>query len=363
MYGAYLRHSCAFIVTFLVVEQKVSSTFIFKRNVYMPLLSCEESINNAPIIKLSNGEQCIPQHYFRYKHTLNSVQEIVCDINYCPRYPVFVCQQGDNIYIKIGIVGRDNYAKNTLIPQQKIVYGRKWRIEPELPTSEIIQTIFLAIKKAREHEIRELFRLSTNGKLSTPFNNHHDLPLMAKHSTLLQIEPSEGDIANYQILLQGLLNLVRYDNAALAFKNIEQRNNGQWLIDIKIVPSQLTTLPELEDIEITLLISVLSVNEIYLNLMDEFIGLSDQHINENFSYKGFKRFSKAVSIVGLAKLLSQTRGESEDVIAFESCFKMHNDEIDKTRVPTLDESVLSNKIKSSLIKFGELTGIVPIEAL
>ena len=66
MYGAYLRHSCAFIVTFLVVEQKVSSTFIFKRNVYMPLLSCEESINNAPIIKLSNGEQCIPQHYFRY---------------------------------------------------------------------------------------------------------------------------------------------------------------------------------------------------------------------------------------------------------------------------------------------------------
>ena len=329
----------------------------------MTLLSCEESINNAPIIKLSNGEQCIPQHYFRYKHTLSSVQEIVCDINYCPRYPVFVCQQGGNIYIQIGIVGRDNYAKNTLISQQKIVYGRKWRIEPELPTSEIIQTIFLAIKKAREHEIRELFRLSTNGKLSTPFNNHHDLPLMAKHSTLLQIEPSEGDIANYQILLQGLLNLVRYDNAELAFKNIEQRNNGQWLIDIKIVPSQLTTLPELEDIEITLLVRALSVNEIYLKLMDEFIYLSDQHVNENFSYQSFKRFSQEVSVVGLAKLLSQTRGYSEEVIAFENDFQMHNDEIDKTRVPILDQSTLSQKIKTSLTKFGALAGMIPHESL
>jgi len=329
----------------------------------MSLLSCEESINNAPVIKLSNGEQCIPQHYFRYKHTLNSVQEIVCDINYCSRYPVFVCQQGNNIYIQIGIVGRDNYANKTSPLQHKIVYGRKWRVELELPTSEIIQTIFLAIKKAREHEIRELFRLSTDEKFSTPFNNHHDLPLMAKHSTLLKIESSKGVLTNPQLFLGSLLNLVRYDNAALVFKNIEQRHNGQWLIDIKIEINQRTTLPELANAEITLLISVLSVNEIYLKLMDEFIGLSDQHVNENFSYKGFKRFSKTVSIIGLAKLLSQTRGYSEDIIAFESYFQMHNEEIDKTRVPRLDESTLSQKIKSSLTKFGDLAGIVPIESL
>jgi len=327
----------------------------------MSLLTCEESIDNAPVIKLSNGEQCIPQHYFRYKHTLSSVQDIVCDINYCPRYPIFVCQQKGDTYIQIGIVGRDNYAKNKASLQQKIVYGRKWRVEPELPSSEIIQTIFLAIKKAREHEVRELFRLSTQGKISTPFNNHHDLPLMAKHSTLLQIKTKEIEVRDQMLYLQGLLNLVRYDNAELLVNSIERRHNGKWLIEIKIRTNELTTLPELENTEITLLVKHLSNNDIYIKLMDEFIFLSDQHVNEHFSYKNFKRFSHAVSIIGLARLLSQTRGYSEEVNAFKNDFQMHNEEIDKTRVPTLDKSALSQKIKMSLTQFGGLAGITPLE--
>jgi len=329
----------------------------------MSLLACEESIDNAPVIKLSNGKQCIPQHYFRYKHTLSSVQDIACNINYSPRYPIFVCQQKGDIYIQIGIVGRDNYAKSNTSLQQKIVYGRKWRVEPELPSSEVIQTIFLAIKKAREHEVRELFRLSTQGKISTPFNNHHDLPLMAKHSALLQIKTMATEVHDQKLYLQGLLNLVRYDNAELLVNRIERRHNGKWLIDIKICVNELTTLPELENIEITLLVKHLSINDIYIKLMDEFIFLSDQHVNEHFSYKDFKRFSHAVSIIGLARLLSQTRGYSEEVIAFESDFQIHNEEIDKTRVPTLDESALSQKIKMNLTQFGSLAGIAPHEKI
>jgi hypothetical protein len=327
----------------------------------MSLLSCEESIDNAPVVKLSNGEQCIPQHYFRYKHTLSSVQEIVCDIHYCSRYPIFVCQENEELYIQVGIVGRDNYAVKSSLTQQKIVYGRKWRVEHELPTSEIIQTVFLAIKKAREHEVRELFRLTTNKKISTPFNNHHDLPLMAKHSKLLSFEANVEESKNHQQFFQGALTAVNYDGAKLILVAIEQRKNGKWLIDINIVSDQLSTLPELVNTEITLQLSKLSINEMYTKLMDEFISLSDSHVDENFSYKMFKRFSKTISVVGLANLLSQTRGYSEQVIAFESTFKEHNHEIDKTRVPTLDESTLSLKIKSSLSKFGDLAGMIPRE--
>jgi hypothetical protein len=327
----------------------------------MTLLSYEESIDNAPVVKLSNGEQCIPQHYFRYKHTLSSVQEVVCDIQYCSRYPVFVCQENDELYIQVGIVGRDNYAAKSSITQQKIVYGRKWRVERELPTSEIIQTVFLAIKKAREHEVRELFRLTSSGKISTPFNNHHDLPLMAKHSKLLSFESNVAKNKSSQQFLQDALSAVSYDDAKLLLVEIEQRNNGKWLIDINIVPNQLSTLAELANTEITLQLSKLSINEMYIKLMDEFIYLSDSHVEENFSYKTFKRFSKTISVVGLAKLLSQTRGYSEEVIAFESTFQEHNNEIDKTRVPTLDESNLSLKIKSSLIEFGDLAGMIPHE--
>ena len=327
----------------------------------MPLLSCEESIDNAPVVKLSNGEQCIPQHYFRYKHTLSSVQEVVYDIHYCSRYPVFVCQENDELYIQVGIVGSDNYAAKSTISQQKIVYGRKWRVEHELPTSEIIQTVFLAIKKAREHEVRELFRLSSNGKITTPFNNHHDLPLMAKHVKLLQFDSSADENNHNQQVLQFALSKISYDDTKLALIGIEQRNNGNWLIDINIVPERATTLPELDNTEITLLLEKLSIDEMYRKLMDGFISLSDSHVDENFSYKDFKRFSKRVSVISLAKLLFETRSCSEEVIAFESSLQEFNNEIDKTRVPILDESNLSLKIKTSLTEFGDLAGMLPRE--
>jgi len=327
----------------------------------MPLLCCEESIYNAPVVKLSNGAQCIPQHYLRYKHTLSSVQNVVFDIHYCSRYPVFVCQENDELYIQVGIVGRDNYAVKSAIGQQKIVYGRKWRVENELPTSEIIQTVFLAIKKAREHEARELFRLSSNGKITTPFNNHHDLPLMAKHAKLFSFDSSSRDNDHNQQLLQFALSAVSYDDAKLVLVGIEQRNNGKWLIDIKLVPELSTTLPELDHSEITLQLVTLSIDEMYRKLMAALLSLSDGHVDENFSYKGFKRFSKTVSIIGLAKLLSETRSYTEEVIAFESSLQELNNEIDKTRVPKLDESNLSLKIKASLIEFGDLAGMTPHE--
>jgi hypothetical protein len=51
------------------------------------------------------------------------------------------------------------------------MYGRKWRVDHKLPTSEIVQTVFLTLKTARKHEIRERFRLSAFNKITTPFNN------------------------------------------------------------------------------------------------------------------------------------------------------------------------------------------------
>jgi len=78
----------------------------------------EQPIDNAPTIKLSNGQNCIPQHYLRYKHTLQSVQNIVVNIEYSSRYPIFVCQHDSGIYIQIGIIGVDNY-KGIKCGQQK----------------------------------------------------------------------------------------------------------------------------------------------------------------------------------------------------------------------------------------------------
>ncbi len=125
------------------------------------LLHGEEPLTNAPIIELGNGKSCIPQHYLFYKHSLKSVEQIVALVDFDESYPVFACEDEKGIYVQVGVIGFDNYHR--LSSDKKIVYGRKWRIETQLPSSEIIQTIFLAIKKAREHEIRELFRLEVQG--------------------------------------------------------------------------------------------------------------------------------------------------------------------------------------------------------
>ncbi len=140
----------------------------------------EKSMSKAPVVKLSNGEYCIPQHYLTYHHTIESVEALICDIDYDPRYVVFAAQELGCIYIQVGVVGHDNYASSTQKKDQlKLLFGRKWRVEPELPTSEIIQSVFLAIKKSREHEVRELLKLNINNSITTPFNTHVDLPLMA----------------------------------------------------------------------------------------------------------------------------------------------------------------------------------------
>ena len=57
-------------------------------------------------------------------------------------------------------------------------------LEPTTPTSEVVQTVLLALKKAREHELREkLFvQINDGAHSATPFNNHQDLPLMAANA-------------------------------------------------------------------------------------------------------------------------------------------------------------------------------------
>lgn len=146
------------------------------------LLPGEIPMPQAPQIKLDDGTNCIPQHYLSYHHTKSSVQDLVADIDYDPHYLLFADEDKGGIFIQVGIVGLDNYISKHFQAHQKIVYGRRWRVEPNLPSSEIIQTCFLALMKAREHEIRELVKLHQKGKTTTPFSCHHDLPLMAMSS-------------------------------------------------------------------------------------------------------------------------------------------------------------------------------------
>jgi len=233
------------------------------------LLKGESAHSNAPSTELENGKYCVPQHYLTYQHTINSIEELILTIEYSARYPVFVSEDNSGIYLQIGVVGIDNYLSQK--QNLKIVYGRKWRVEQNLPTSEVIQTIFLAIKKAREHEVRELFRLTINNKVTTPFNNHHDLPMLVNSDASLHCHESLISWPE----LQSELENIRYDQASFYISNIEQRPASYWLVELNVIAEPTTLLPELIGNKvIVLVVEQLTLNEVLHQLMSQLINFS-----------------------------------------------------------------------------------------
>ncbi len=319
----------------------------------VPLRLGEKIMPKAPVVKLSNGAYCVPQHYLTYQHTLQSVEELICDIDYDEKYVVFASQDAGGIYIQVGVVGHDNYQTNSSRSELKLLFGRKWRVEPELPTSEVIQTVFLALKKSREHEVRELFKLSTNHSTTTPFNSHVDLPLMAEFSdyssTKGQFFPEQGKGES----LAAILDSIEYDGCKLSLKHLEQRRNGLWLVDIELHRFTHSIFPESET-TVYLQVADLSSNTLCRALMDELIRISDEHVDKHFSYRGFHRFDPAIEISHIADLSQQSR-KQELAGQFANVFTKTNYEIDQMRIPSVSSGPLAQKNKAILELFNITT--------
>lgn len=311
----------------------------------------EKVMSKAPKVLLSNGNYCIPQHYLTYHHTLESVEALICDIEYDSRYIVFAAQSASSIYIQVGVVGHDNYHKKSSLKanEEKLLFGRKWRVEPELPTSEIIQSVFLAIKKSREHEVRELFKLTLDDSTTTPFNTHIDLPLMAefyeqKHRT------DEITTDSPKQKINKALQKISYDHANLSLHDVNQRDNGLWLVDIDVQQSTRSTLSEMNNTRLYLMVEDLSLNTLSRALMDEFIRLSDRHVDEHFSYQGFNRFNPAIDIADIADLSQQSR-KQELAAHFAREFTETNKQVDLMRIPPVKAGALALKYKQVIEQF------------
>lgn len=66
---------------------------------------------------------------------------------------------------------------------EELQQSRWWPLRPEMVKTEIIQTAFLCVLKAEEHEIRETFKyLDFNGGWSAPFNSHIHIDTLAAAS-------------------------------------------------------------------------------------------------------------------------------------------------------------------------------------
>lgn len=326
----------------------------------------EYCLISAPTVHLPNGQTCVPQHFYGYEHTLESVESILSKIRFSKNYPIFCAEDEQGLFIQIGIIGRENYQRNNPDRSQKIVYGRKWRVEPNLPSSEIIQTAFLAIKKAREHEIRELLTLQSaaTGKTCTPFNSHHDLPLMAQCRDLFKHQQVEEELSIDSV--QTLLESLRFDQTKIECLDVVYRKNGKILIDVMFNigdkhQDKHIEFAELHGIECTLLLNSASTNELLYCLMDTLIQLSDRFVEDNFTFNGFNRFSREHDLKAVGDFSISTRDINDDKLneKGKKLISEHNCSVDETRVPKIQLSQQKVRLAESFDNIESIEGFLP----
>lgn len=326
-------------------------------NQSVELLKGELALPDAPATQLTDGKDCIPQHYLTFNHDLGSVEEVIFDVFYDERFPIFVSQDEAGIYLQVGIIGEDNYTSSD---KEKLVYGRKWRVEPNLPTSEIIQTAFLAIKTAREHEIRELVQFHDGKHVTTPFNSHHDLPLLTQCKNRLQSNTKE--LIDIQCMTDALAK-VHYAGVSFVPTNLVTLDDDTLVLSVGLLSAGKSKLPELNEKKaIQLVLESRDENHLLHTLMCKLIDLSDRHVSENFKFRSFARFSWDNQVSSIAEISAQTRQlhRHPDSAQFAQRWRAENFEVDYSRAPALKESRLTQKIRQQLDNLMPLDGHLPL---
>lgn len=76
--------------------------------------SYEQPISYAPLVQLANSNWVVPQHFLRYKHTLQSVNEVLESIEFSAHFRVLAAQKGEEIYLQVAVLSPDNYQKKRI---------------------------------------------------------------------------------------------------------------------------------------------------------------------------------------------------------------------------------------------------------
>jgi len=316
----------------------------------------------APCIRLVNGNYCIPQHYLQYAQTVESVSAILNDIDAVDDILLFCGQDDSGLYLQTGCIGPDNYKRKGEAGKRRIVYGRRWRIDTYVPTSEVIQTAFLAIKKACEHEVRELLTIHDpdTGCTGTPFSTHVDLPLMTRFPELVRRAENHVGQAAVETWLQG----VRFDGRAMQVDDVAIRPNGNVIVDIVFADSPSPRARTgFEQLPMTVVLRDFSEAALVHEIMNALVRHSDRLVDEQFRYRGFARFSQHLDPARLMQLSVVTRTAGLPDAQFELVRTAVNYDTDTRRVPSLGAGMLAHKNRHALLQQGELGGHLPIGLL
>ena len=328
-------------------------------------IQAETPMANAPTIELPNGYRGIPQHYLRYQQSVSSVRALLADIQFDNKTLLFAGKDHNGLYVQVGMIGRENYERGNQLRPHKLVYGRKWRIDRDTPTSEVIQTAFLAISKAYEHEVRELLTVTDawQAKVSAPLSCHQDLPLLASNADLLQSD-EQARLETIEDIKQ-VLTTVRFAQHDLEVVDlIHQPSFSYVVLRLGNAPSarqQEGDLGHFNQVLISVTLQQRTESELLFALLDSLLQINQRWVEEQFCYQGFARFSRRVDPRRIAAISVASRPYRRDAKNehFTQHFKQANYDVDRSRVPSLGTGFLAKRNRELIERYQGLLGHMP----
>lgn len=361
MANSTLNQPSAQIISFADYASVSSSvTHIPAENAYG-----EQPLKGAPCVLVADGVAAVPQQFLQVTRSLENIEAILAGIDFNPNYPLFAGVEGQFFYVQVGVIGSENYLGGESGSYggqlgSKIVYGRKWLIESSTPTSEVVQTVLLALKKAREHELREhLCFYSKNGvQRATPFNTHIDLPLLAHvAATSGSTLRNSADATSFADLAQ-FLERVRFSGAVFELDSLLPIDPTTSIATLRLKAVN-PLFPEFEQANVRVMFAAGNTGHFLHALMEALIQCSDHYVQENFTFKGFARFSRGVCPTQLAKFSIDTRKVGPLSRDCSAAFIKMNTLIDARRAPRLNQHALGLKQLTQIKQFSSLEGYLP----
>lgn len=329
----------------------------------------EKIIPGAKTIEIGDGQQHLPQHYATYHHTLDSITQILSAITFSDDVLLFADHDANGLYLQVGVIGQENYQQENVLYPHKIVYGRKWRIDSDTPTSEIVQTAMLAIQKSREHEVRELltFHSDAHAKTSAPLSCHQDINLLQKAA---RIRPSASEAEKKRPLTEELhqtLETIRFLGRRLIVRSIQEFDKHRVLADIqlekdKTSPNKIINhFEEFNTFKTSIVLESETISTLVYTLLDHLILHSNRFVEKQFAYQGFNRFNRQLHVSWIAKNSKKSRPYKKHLQdkTFKNTFERSNFNVDNLRTPKIGYGVLADINRKKISTYPELNGHMP----
>lgn len=322
----------------------------------------------AKRVLMPNGQAMLPQQYTLYQQNLESVSALLSEIEFDAHTLLFCNQDQQGVYLQVGLIGRENYEHGNLLRPHKLVYGRRWRIDADTPDLEVVQTAFLAIKKAREHEVRELLTIkpSQHTRCSAALSSHQDLAILKSHANTLHSD--KVDTASAADYIRSSLEHLRFAQRPVLLRYAELLSNGHYLLDLQIGQAPLARqiegdFAEFADLEFSLLIKQEQLHTLIFAINDALIQHSDRYVDETFSYAGFKRYSRELDIRKIADLSVMSRPYARDQkgARFMQVFQAANFAVDASRAARLGSGQLAQINRQKIAAYAGLYGHLPAD--